>query len=164
MNDFISLERTVALMAKLMAAVDRGELPDPWHLVEGELLSSRTPFNRREVLVARRAIRRVTTSVIAIQALEPGPDAARYITGEQLQRWRELIRAPRAWKLPPAGSRVEVVVQGEGGFVHHEGTVLVRSGRRIDIRTPTAGDWYVPHQSPVPVQASGAVGYSWRPL
>lgn len=164
MNDVISMERTVALMAKLMMAVDRGELPEPRHLIEGEDVCNRTPFNRRETLVARQAVRRVTTSVIAIQALEPGRNAARYISGEQLQRWRELIRAPRAWKLPPAGSQVEVVVKSERGFLHHEGIVLVRSVRRIDIRTATAGDWYVPHESPVPVQASGAVGYSWRPL
>lgn len=164
MNDLISMERTAALMKKLMAAVDSGELPEPRHLTEGEALSSRTPFNRRDQLVSRRAIKRVTTSVLAIQALEPGPEARRYLTDYELRRWRELIRAPRAWLLPPPGSQVEIVIKDGRGFLCHEGVVLSRSVRRIDITSPTAGDWYVPHESPVPVKASGVVGYSWRPL
>ena len=164
MNDVIPVERTVALMAKLMAAVDLGELPEPRHLTQGEQLSNKAPLYRRDVLIERRAVRRVTTSVLAIQALEPGPDAARYITGEQLRRWRELIRSPRVWILPPAGSPVEVVVRGKQGLVHHEGHVLARSVRRAVILTETAGEWTIPHGSPVPVQASGAVGYSWRPM
>lgn len=164
MNAAITYTRTADLLMKLMAAVDVGELPEPRHLTQGERCSNRTPFNRRDALVERRAVRRVTTSVLAIQALEPGPDAPRYLTGESLQRWRELIRAPRAWLLPPAGSQVEVVVRGEQGLVHHEGYVLARSIRRVVISTATAGEWTIPHGSPVPVQASGAVGYSWRPL
>lgn len=164
MNAAISFTRTTDLMMKLMVAVDQGELPEPRHLTQGEQCSNRTPFNRRDTLVERRAIRRVTTSVLAIQALEPGPDAHRYLTEKQLRRWRELIRAPRAWLLPPPGSPVEVVVRSERGFVHHEGYVTARSVRRAVISTPTAGEWTIPHGSPVPVQASGAVGYSWRPL
>lgn len=164
MSDIIGMERTIALMRKLMAAVDSGEPPEPRHLTEGEALSNRTPFNRRDQLVSRRAVKRVTTSVLAIQALEPGPDAHRYLSGDELRRWRELIRAPRAWLLPPPGAQVEIVIKDGRGFLCHEGVVLSRSERRIDIASPTAGDWYVPHESPVPVRASGVVGYSWRPL
>lgn len=167
MNDLIEKARTTLLLEKLMAAVERGELPEPRHLTDGEDLSSRTPFNRRDTLVARRAVVRVTTSVLAIQALAPGPEAHRYLTGRQLQQWRHLIQAPRAWLLPPPGSSVEVVVGCEGaGFIHHEGVVLSRTERRITVSSPTGGDWYIPHHSPVPVSArdSGVVGYSWRPL
>jgi len=167
MNDLISMERTASLMAKIMAAVDMGELPEPRHLTEGEEVSDRTAFNRRDMLVTRRAVMRVTTAVLAIQAMEPGPDAHRYLTGAQVQRWRDLIQAPRAWLLPPAGSQVEIVIKDdERGLLCHEGFVLRRTERRIDITSPTAGDWYVPHESPVPVSAqnSGVVGYSWRPL
>lgn len=170
MNDIIDIiekERTKALLGKLMVAVERGELPEPHHLTEGEGLSDRTAFNRRDMLVRCGAAMRVTSAVIKIQALMPGPLAHRYLTGEQLQCWRELLRAPRAWLLPPPGSLVEVVVRLDGGgFIHHEGVVRSRTERRIDITSPTAGDWYVPHESPVPVSArdSGVVGHSWRPL